>query len=794
MKGRSMRARHSISTSAIHPRRLRGLPVAAGFAWLGGACAALWSTLQPGWGVLAAVALLALAAMALRRVGIACLLAGFVVTAAVAQLRLEARWPAAQAGERRLVSGRVASLPVQRGDTLEFDLVGRVLAPAGATRELRVRVRWRAPAIAPRAGERWRVVLRLSPPRAPLNPGGPDQERLLFRDGVEALGTVVPSALARREARAAAGWNPWRQAIAERIRERVVDRDAAALIAGLAVGATTDMTREQWRVFGATGTVHLVAISGLHVTMFAWLATGLARFGWRRGRLGRMLDREPFAAGVGLLAATGYALLAGFSVPTQRTLVMLAVWWAGRLAGRPQGGLEVLGLALLAVLALDPLAPLSAGFWLSFAAIAVLIAAEGPRSPAGGALPRAWHWLRELLATQWRVTVALAPATLMLFGSVPLAGLGANLVAIPLFSALLVPLILASLAAWPLAPGLAGSGWQLAETLYLATWPLFEAIADLPGAVWSVAPEIPWLPIGLLALPLAMLPGPWPLRGTALLAVLPLLGTPRLSLAPGEFVAWLLDTGDGVALLVVTRSHALLYDTGDVYGSDGSRALGVVLPALQSLGRRELDVVVQSRANAFRVAGVAALMSRTTVGEVRSGGQWTAPPQRVAGCASASGWYWDDVEVRIFPGVGSPLSGADPPSCVLRVAAYGGRGPALLVPGQVDRAEATLLASRTAQQRLRAEVVVAPRRGSPASAAPAFVGAIGAESVLVANREMSDTRRALLASTWRVPRDRVHVTARDGALRVAPTARGRRIEVRRLVDLQPRWVWRLSRD
>jgi len=789
-----MRARHFTSTASIHPGRLHGLPAAAGFAWLGGACAALWSTLQPGWGLLAAGAVLALAAMAVRRVGLACLLAGFVVTAAVAQLRLEARWPTAQAGERRLVSGLVASLPVQRGDTQEFDLVGTVLAPAGAARELRVRVRWRAPAVAPRAGERWRLVLRLSPPRASLNPGGPDQERMLFRDGVDALGTVVPSALARREARAGPGWNPWRQAIAERIRERVVDRDAAALIAGLAVGATTDMTREQWRVFGATGTVHLVAISGLHVTMFAWLATGLARLGWRLGRLGRLLDREPFAAGVGLLAATGYALLAGFSVPTQRTLVMLAVWWAARLAGRPQGGLEVLGLALLAVLAVEPLAPLSAGFWLSFAAIAVLIAGESAPGASGGALARAWHWLRELLATQWRVTVALAPATLMLFGSVPLAGLVANLVAIPLFSALLVPLILASLAAWPLAPDLAGWGWHLAETLYLAAWPLLEAMADMPGAVWSVAPEIAWLPIGLLALPWVLLRGPWALRGTALLALLPLLGTPRLSLAPGEFVAWLLDTGDGVALLVVTQAHALLYDTGDVYGSDGSRALGVVLPALQSLGRRDLDVLVQSRANAFRVAGVAALLSRTPVGEVRSGGLWTAPPRRVAGCTSASGWYWDDVEVRIFPGAAAAPPGADPPSCVLRVAANGGRGPALLVPAQVDRTEAILLSSRAAQQRLRADVVVAPRRGSPVAAAPAFVGAIGAEHVLVANREMPDARRALLARTWRVPHDRVVGTARDGALRVSPTAGGRGVEVRRLVDLQPRWIWRLPRE
>ena len=188
---------------------------------------------------------------------------------------------------------------------------------------------------------------------------------------------MLPSALGRREAAAGPGWAGWRESIAERIRASVVDRDAAALIAGLAVGATADMTREQWRVFGATGTVHLVAISGLHVTMFAWLATVATRRAWRLARLGRWCDREPLAAAVGLAAASGYALLAGFTVPTQRTLLMLAIWWGARLAGRPQGGLEVIGLALLGVLLFDPLAPLAAGFWLSFAAIGVLIATDG---------------------------------------------------------------------------------------------------------------------------------------------------------------------------------------------------------------------------------------------------------------------------------------------------------------------------------------------------------------------------------------------------------------------------------
>jgi competence protein ComEC len=758
-------------------------------------------------GLLAAGAGLALLAAGLRRPVLACLLGGFVATSALAQARLAARWPASLAGERVLVAGVIDSLPARRGDAFEFDLRGDVLAPASRARSIRVRVRWRAPPAAPRAGERWQLVLRLQPPRAALNPGAIDQERFLFREGIDALGAVLPSSLGRREAAAGGGWLAWREAIAGRIRDVVADRDAAALIAGLAVGATADMTRDQWRVFGATGTVHLVAISGLHVTMFAWLATVAARRAWRLGRLGRLGDREPLAAIVGLLAATGYALLAGFSVPTQRTLLMLAVWWGARLAGRPQGGLEVIGLALLAVLLFDPLAPLAAGFWLSFAAIGVLVAADGaapavhrPARQVGwrpaALLARTTAALRELAGTQWRITAALAPATLMLFGSVPLAGLLANLVAIPLFSVLLVPLILASLAAWPLAPALATAGWQLAERVYLASWPAFEAMADLPGAVWSVQPALAWLPVGLLALPWVLWPGPALLRATSLAALLPLLAPTRPALAPGEFAAWLLDSGDGVAVLVLTRAHALLYDTGDVYGSEGGRAGRLVVPALRAVGRDELDLVVQSRATGFRVAGVAALLAELPVAEVRSGGRWTAAPRPVADCERSTGWIWDGVEVRVFPGAPAGRGSgpdAEPPSCVLRVAARGGRGAALLVPAQVDRAEATLLAARAATEALRADVVVAPRRGSPAAVTPAFVRAVGAGEVLVASREPGDARRRAVARQWQLPAQRVWGTARDGALVVGQRQADGALEISRFVDRQPRWLWRVPR-
>lgn len=308
------------------------------------------------------------------------------------------------------------------------------------------------------------------------------------------------------------------------------------------------------------------------------------------------------------------------------------------------------------------------------------------------------------------MTVALAPATLLLFGNVPLAGLVANLLAIPLFSIALVPLVLGGLALLPWSASLAALAWAGVERCYLVAWPLFEAMADWPGGRWSVTPDALSLPAAVLALPLLAVAMPWSLRGTALAARwCRCSGRPHSQLA-GQYRALLLDTGDGTALLVATRHHAMLYDTGDVYGSEGARAANVVLPALRTLGFAHLDLVVQSRANGFRVAGVANLMQRLEVGELVSGGAWAAGPRPRIACDRHAGWLWDGVEIRVFP-AGDVTSG-ESPSCVLRVAADAGRGASLLVPGQVDAREALRLASTVAASSLRAGYVLAPRRGA----------------------------------------------------------------------------------
>src|SRR6185312_2146584 len=252
-----------------------------------------------------------------------------------------------RADERVIAQVIVDTVPAARGGDWSFDGEVAIEAPERASRPLRARLIWRDAESRPRAGERWRLLLSLRPPRARVNPGAVDLERMLFHDRVHALGSVLNSSITRR---IDAGHRPLtalRERIALHIDERVPDREAAALIAALAVGVTADMSREQWRIFNATGTTHLVAISGLHVTLFAVIAMAAARWLWslvlwRAVRL----PRDTFAAIVGFVAATSYACLTGLSVPTQRTLVMLGVWLFTRALARASAPFHSFALAL----------------------------------------------------------------------------------------------------------------------------------------------------------------------------------------------------------------------------------------------------------------------------------------------------------------------------------------------------------------------------------------------------------------------------------------------------------------
>ena len=685
------------------------------FSFFAGVATLLASPALPSLRLVIALGLLAfIAALCCRRVawaravcGVCC---GFLFAGYSAHDYLAHRWPEQLADERVVARVTVDSIPAPLDDGWAFDGIVRIERPERPPEsvpaavwdgELRVRLVTRDAAFRPRVGERWRMLLSLRPPRGRANPGTQDFERHQFRDGVHALGTVVPSNLDQRLDEGHRPLDRLRERISEHIDAQVTDRDAGALIAALAVGDTGRVSREQWRVFNATGTTHLVAISGMHVTLFAVIMFAVARRCWalcvmlssaqtsdlpsgawaaRGARLltsllrrpaSRVasLPRETFAAIFGFLAAAGYAALAGLSVPTERTLIMLGVWLFARSVARASHPFQPFALALLLVLLIDPFAPLSAGFWLSFAAMAAIIVS------ASGRFTRQPLW-REALAVQMIVSIALLPFTLALFGSVPLIGLPVNLLAIPAMSWVLVPTVLLALALLPLSTVASNAVLALAEWLHNLGWPWLAAASDVPWALIHASPPWWWYALAVVALGFAAAPWPLLMRIAALICVAPLAASIERPLKAGAAEIAVLDVGEGFSVVVRTAHHVLVYGTGDSYGTNGRMAEAVVVPFLRSSGIHEIDRLAIPRNSPASGAGAVALLAEMPIDQTVVGDPGATGDAANVDCASVpSVWRWDGVTFALGSAAGSGHA------CALTIRTGAGE---VRIPGDID--------------------------------------------------------------------------------------------------------------
>jgi competence protein ComEC len=655
---------------------------------------------------------------------VVCGLAVGVLHASIqSDLYLAARW---RTDERVIADVTVDTIPAERGDSRFFDGI--------TDTGLHVRISSRAPEVTPHVGDRWHLLMNLRPPRARANPGTADLERTYFHDRVHALGTVISASSNRKLDTGHRPLDALRERVAHHIDARVADRDAAALIEALAVGVTGAMSHEQWRIFNATGTTHLVAISGLHVTLFAVIAFAVARAVWS-AFLYRLVSwpRESFAAATGFGAATAYAALAGLSVPTQRTLIMLGVWLLTRCMARTMPPFHSFALALVIVLALDPFAPLTAGFWLSFGAMAAIILTTSTRFARRPVLV-------EALAVQGAVTLALIPLTLAAFGSVSLIGPLVNLLAIPAMSWVFVPTILLSIALAPLTPAASDAVLRLAAWMHDAGWPWLAAAADVPWALAHAMPPIWWYAIASACVLIGVTPLPLALRLAPLIAVVPLATSVDAAPASGTAEITILDVGAGTAVVVQTAHHVLVYDTGDVYGTDGRTAETVLIPFLRSQGVRGVDTLVLSRLTPAGSPGITALLAELAVTEITAG----------ATCRERS-WRWDNVSFTTH----APTAG----TCVVTIE---NGGVLALLPGDIDASAERVLASQT---NVSAQLILVPRHASEAASSAEFTRAVGARWAVVSGRRERNGHEKAAAGRWRASGASVLATADTGAIR-----------------------------
>ncbi len=634
---------------------------------------------------------------------------------------LQQRLPAALEGQDVVVEGMIASLPETDGRRTRFafqvtKLIRGDVAFAGPGRII---LSWYYSHTALQVGDRWRLHVRLKRPHGLSNPGGFDYESWLFRHHIRANGYVRDDHGNRLLT--SSRWDHpvdrQRQDLSQHIAAALSTQAYAGIIRALAIGDRAAITPLQWQTLTATGTSHLVAISGLHVGIVAGFVFFLMRFLW--SRLPRFSLRWPaskVAAGAGIVAALAYAALAGFSIPTQRSVIMVMVVLGGVLAGRKTRPSHILAWALLLVLLWDPLAVLEPGFWLSFAAVAVIFYGMGQRLAVRGMW---WKWGR----VQVLIALGLLPLTIILFQRVSLVAPVANLVAVPWVTLVVVPLTLLGtvlLGPFPvlghfllvLASGAVGWIWPLLQVLagsHIAQWmqaapPLWSYIPALIGVLWLLAPR--------------GVPGRW--LGGVLLAPMVLFQPAH----PQAGEAWftLLDVGQGLAAVVETAGHVLVFDTGPAYSTGFDAGSAVIVPFLHHYGIRRIDTLIVSHGDMDHRGGAPAVLRRMVVRRLLTSVpdkiHWSKG--RVESCLAGQHWQWDGVRFEIlYPFVDQPYRGNDA-SCVLRIQTA---RQTILIPGDIERRSEQLLVKKEAKE-LTSDVLVAPHHGSNTSSTPAFLQAV----------------------------------------------------------------------
>jgi competence protein ComEC len=733
----------------------------------------------PGLPTQAGLLGIAMAGMLVRRSWpvVAALLFGLAWTAFGAGQIVANDWPCARDREVVELRGVVSAPATLREGRVEFDL--RVVAPAGSDTPSDLRLSWYEATVIPQPGQYWRMTARLRCRIGFSNPGTPDRELELLRQGIGATGYLVGSSAPLLLADL-----PWRYPV-QRLRARIASdistssssSASAAVLQGLSVGVRGNVPEKLWEAFAATGIAHLMAISGLHVTGCALLALLLLRVAWRFPWLRPRRGRIAIEMAVVVMTTIAYAALAGASLPTLRTLVMVGIVSWQRVLRRAMPVHLSLALAALLLVAADPLAVSSTGFWLSFVATAALLSLidAGP-----GWLGQLSAFLRAQAAILWLLTPVLAVA----FGRLSLVAPLANAIAIPVFSLVMLPVILLATALTALWPGSAAGIWQALGAALDAIWPWLIAAGQLEFATWWPAAQPVALVITAGATAFASLL--IPLRGLRIAAAVMLTA---VVLGRGErpvenaWILTVLDVGQGLATVVQTRNHVLAFDTGPRWRSGSAAARVSLLPWLRAQGIRRIDRLVLSHDDIDHTGGASVLRDSLPIAELIVGPGVNTKASSTP-CRRGDGWHWDGVEFQMLHPVSQAHGSDNDNSCALRITGVG--GSALLLADPEAAAEEELLS-----QSLAADVVLVPHHGSRTSSGPLLIAAVGAQLGLVSagfgNRwNLPD---AGVIARWRAAGTTVLSTADVGAITVNFAAIPGGIEVRAHRLESRRW-WR----
>jgi len=706
--------------------------------------------------------------------------------------RLSVRLPTIENGAVHEISGRIADLPRTGKDSMRFEFEPDVVSDSIPAR---IRVHWytrqekgsetKAPEV--RAGEHWRLQLELRTTRRRINFNGGDAERWLFADGIGALGYVQEGDNIRLDAAGIFDLQHWRSSTLDKLEQTAGDVPAFRMLAALAIADRRGLHASDRDTFSATGTGHLLAISGLHIGLAAVMGFYLGRLLLLFCPYGLRL-RAAFVLPwcTAWLAALSYSALAGFGVSTQRALIMLSVATLVTLSRRKvHPGLAWM-IAMSAVLLADPFAPLRAGFWFSFVAVAVLLMLFVPRCGEMSA------W-RKMIFAQLGISLVMAPLGMYWFQQASMPGLLANLVAIPVVSFLVVPLILAALLfLWLPGPVAA---WLLSSAGHITQW-LFLFLQQLTmlQPEWLNTTRIPGLASTLLAMLgalIILLPRGLPGRFAGALLMLPMLLPVANTLGPAEAQTDFLDVGQGLAILVGSHDYLLLYDTGPGNGladEDGwDMVEGTIQPMIAARGQTP-DLIVASHADLDHAGG----LNRLQKNYPRSQFMASLPRKRtgIRQCSAPAAWSAGGMTFDILhPSAGLPYLGNDS-SCVISVR---GQGLNILLSGDISK----LVEQRLVNQDLGAHAILSvPHHGSSTSSSRVFIETVNPDLALISAAANNRFKfpRADVVKRYDLAQVRVVNTADCGGIRITTDTHGAFRVVSARASRKTIWRWPAESD
>ena len=634
-----------------------------------------------------------------------------------ANFRLLDKLPEHLQGESIPVEGKVIGLPQYDERKVRFDFV---ISKPKVNFPNKIRISWYFPKRQIKAGQHWKFNVKLKRPHGRFNPGGFDYERWLFMQNIGATGYVRNKPPAKLIATDQVWQNidVLRQIVSDKLLELANHTENIAVIKALTLGERNDISNKQWEIYRNTGTAHLLAISGLHIG----LISGLVYFLILKLAIKlELVSPQTFAAIFAIIIAIFYSAMAGFSLPTQRTLLMLTTTMAAITWQRNIKPLNTLALTIMAVLILDPLAVLSASFWLSFSAVALIIYC------LAGRLGKSGYW-KSAIKIHWSMAIGLAPLLLYYFNQVSIISPIANLVTVPVVSLLIVPACLLAVLLLFISP-------QLAELLFVIINKLLQGLNYL----LSLMSDIPYASVPTMTLPyyvialsligvfVILLPKGMPARWLGFVLLLPLLNVDAKKTDPGDISLTVLDVDQGLSAVIETSNHVLIYDTGAKYSDKFDMGDAVVIPFLKRKGINTVDTLLISHADNDHIGGAESVLEQLPVVKTITSAPEMLDKYTPILCQAGQFWTWDQVEFEVLsPGTHAFMT-ENNNSCVLKVSSKSG---SLLLTGDIEADAENWLVNKYSDQ-LKSNVLIAPHHGSKTSSTLTFLEKVNPNIIII---------------------------------------------------------------